>query len=129
MALVAESIGDAHPDLIQAVSGGHMALWWVANGVLLLVVAPIVVFLLNMLLIPVIRIRRATEDILAGGVHLMNQVDPVPGLLAITDETVAAVAQGAIRYAGSAAQLLPPKEPTPPSHGAHSNAEAVGTEV
>jgi hypothetical protein len=129
MALVAESIGDAHPDLIQAVSGGHMALWWVANGVLLLVVAPIVVFLLNMLLIPVIRIRRATEEILAGGVHLMNQVDPVPELLAITDETVAAVAQGAVRYAGSAAQLLPPKEPTPPSHGAHSNAAAVGTEV
>jgi hypothetical protein len=129
MALMAESIGNPHPDLIQAVSGGHMALWWVANGALLLVVAPIVVFLLNMLLIPVIRIRRATEAILDGGVYLMNQVDPVPELLAITDETVAAVAQGAIRYAGSAAKLLPPKEPTPPSRAAHSNAAAVGTEV
>lgn len=129
MALVADSISNPHPDLIQAVSGGHLALWWIANGALLLVVAPVVVFLLNMLLIPVIRIRRATEAILDGGVHLMNQVDPVPELLAITDETVAAVAQGAIRYAGSAAQLLPPKEPTSPAHGAHSNAAAVGTEV
>jgi hypothetical protein len=45
MALVADSIGDPHPDLIQAVSGGHMVLWWVANAALLLVVAPIVVFM------------------------------------------------------------------------------------
>jgi hypothetical protein len=127
MALMAGPIGGPHPDLIQAVSGGHLALWWIANAALLLVVAPIVVFLLNMLLIPVIRIRIAVEQILDGGVYLMNQLEPVPHLLAITDETVAAVAQGAIRYAGSAAKLLPPKEPA--STGAHASAAPVGTEV
>lgn len=93
----------------------NTTLMWVANAILFFVVLPVVIALLNRLLIPVIRIRRATEAILGGGVHLMNQLDPVPGLLATTDTTVAAVAQGAVRYAGSAAQLLPPKEaPAPP---------------
>ncbi len=40
----------------------------------------------------------------------MNELAPVPALLAVTDETVEAVAVGAVRYAGSAQQLLPPKE-------------------
>jgi hypothetical protein len=90
-----------------------MALWWVGNAILFFVVLPVVIALLNRLLIPVIRIRRAAEAILDGGVHLMHQVDPVPDLLAITGETVAAVAQGAVRYAGSAAKLLPPAPPPP----------------
>jgi hypothetical protein len=92
----------------------NTTLMWIGNAILLFVVLPVVIALLNLLLIPVIRIRRAAEAILDGGVHLMNQVDPVPTLLAITDETVAAVAQGAVRYAGSAAKLLPPKEAAPP---------------
>lgn len=92
----------------------NTTLMWIGNAILFFVVLPVVIALLNRLLIPVIRIRRAAEAILDGGVHLMNQVEPVPGLLVVTDKTVAAVAAGAVRYAGSAAQLLPPKEePTP----------------
>jgi hypothetical protein len=105
----------------------NTTLMWIGNAILFFVVLPVVIALLNRLLIPVIRIRRAAEAILDGGVHLMNQVDPVPGLLAVTDSTVAAVAQGAVRYAGSAAQLLPPKEaapaPTPVADAAPANAE------
>lgn len=87
-----------------------MALWWIANVVLLVVVLPVVLILLNRLLAPVIRIRRTADGILASGVTLMQQLEPVPALLATTDQTVAAVATGAVRYAGSAQQLLPPKE-------------------
>lgn len=87
-----------------------MALWWIANVVLLVVVLPVVLILLNRLLTPVIRIRRTADAILASGVTLMQELDPVPALLATTDQTVAAVAAGAVRYAGSAQQLLPPKE-------------------
>jgi hypothetical protein len=96
-----------------------MAWWWTGNAVLVFVVTPVVLALLNRLLIPIIAIHRVAERILDGGVHLMNQLDPVPGLLAVTDETVAAVADGAVRYAGSAAKLLPPKEPDR-SSGAHA---------
>jgi len=87
-----------------------MVWWWIGNAALLAVVLPVVIFLVNGLLIPIIRIREAADAILDSGVRLMNQLDPVAGLLATTDETVEAVAIGAVRYAGSAQQLLPPKE-------------------
>lgn len=104
----------------------NTTLMWVANAILFFVVLPVVIALLNRLLIPVIRIRRATEAVLNNGVHLMNQLEPVPALLATTDTTVAAVAQGAVRYAGSAAQLLPPKEELP---APAAEPERVATEV
>jgi|SwirhirootsSR1_FD_contig_31_274360_length_745_multi_3_in_0_out_0_1 hypothetical protein len=87
-----------------------MAWWWIGNVALLLVVLPVVLFLVNGLLIPIIRIRETADAILDSGVRLMNQLEPVAGLLAQTDQTVEAVAIGAVRYAGSAQQLLPPKE-------------------
>lgn len=87
-----------------------MTLWWIGNAVMFFVVLPVVIVLVNRLLIPIIRIRHAADAILASGVKLMNELEPVPSLLAVTDETVAAVSVGAVRYAGSAQQLLPPKE-------------------
>lgn len=87
-----------------------MTLWWIGNAVLLLVVVPVLVALLNRLLAALERIRGAADSTLAGGVALIGQLDRTPDLLATTDETVAAVAQGAVRYAGSVAKLLPPKE-------------------
>ncbi len=83
-----------------------MTLWWIGNALLLLVVAPVLVALLNRVLAALERIRGAADDILAGGVALVGELEPAPALLAKTDETVAAVAQGAVRYAGSVAKLL-----------------------
>lgn len=83
-----------------------MTLWWIGNILLLLVVAPILVALLNRVLAALERIRGAADDILAGGVALVGELEPAPELLAKTDTTVAAVAQGAVRYAGSVAKLL-----------------------
>jgi hypothetical protein len=83
-----------------------MALWWIGNVVLLVVVLPVVIFLLNRVLAALERIRAATDDILAGGVALVGELDGVPEALATTDATIAAVATGAVRYAGSVAKLL-----------------------
>ena len=87
-----------------------MVLWWIGNAILLFVVLPVVIALLNRVLAAVERIRAACDDILAGGVELLGEVDEVPMLLATTDATVHQIAVGATRYAGSVALLLPPKE-------------------
>jgi hypothetical protein len=83
-----------------------MVLWWIGNAVLLLVVVPLLVALLNRMLAAVERIRAAADDILSGGVALTGELDDVPELLATTDRTIHEVAVGAVRYAGSVAQLL-----------------------
>jgi hypothetical protein len=86
-----------------------MTWWWIGNAVLLLVVVPVLVALLNRVLAALERIRAASDDILAGGVALVGELDVVPDLLATTDGTIRDVATGAVRYAGSVAKLLPEK--------------------
>lgn len=83
-----------------------MALWWVGALALLLVVLPVVIALLNRILAAVERIRDAAEDILTDGVALNDGLEPVPALLATTDETIKEVQVGAVRYAGSVQKLL-----------------------
>lgn len=83
-----------------------MALWWIGALVLLLVVLPVVIALLNRILAAVERIRDAADDILADGAALDDELEPVPGLLATTDETIKEVQVGAVRYAGSVQKLL-----------------------
>jgi hypothetical protein len=83
-------------------------LWWIGN-ILLLVAALVAVALLSRLIGAVERIRKASDDILAGGVAAIGELDATPALLAQTDTTVAEVADGAVRYAGSVAKLLPPE--------------------
>ena len=55
-----------------------MVLWWIGNVVLLLVVVPVLVALLNRVLAALERIRGASDDILAGGVALIGELDGVP---------------------------------------------------
>ena len=83
-----------------------MALWWIGNAVLLVVVLPVVIYLLNRALAALERIRAASDGILAGGVALVGQLEAVPDGLAVTDMTIDAVKVGAVRYAGSVAKLL-----------------------
>ena len=83
-----------------------MTLWWIGNAILLVVILPVVIFLLNRVLAAVERIRGATDDILAGGVALVGELDGVPEALAVTDKTIEEVKVGAVRYAGSVAKLL-----------------------
>ena len=83
-----------------------MVLWWIGNVILLVVVLPVVIFLLNRVLAALERIRAATDNILAGGVALIGELNGLPEALAVTDETVKEVSVGAVRYAGSVAKLL-----------------------
>ncbi|HEY0538852.1 MAG TPA: hypothetical protein VGD53_10790 [Actinoallomurus sp.] len=83
-----------------------MALWWIGNAVLLLVIVPTLVALLNRVLAALERIRGAADDILAGGVALAGELDGVPEALAKTETTIHDVAVGATRYAGSVGKLL-----------------------
>jgi hypothetical protein len=83
-----------------------MVLWWIGNVILLVVVLPVVIYLLNRVLAAVERIRGATDDILAGGVALIGELNGLPEALAVTDETVKEISVGAVRYAGSVAKLL-----------------------
>jgi hypothetical protein len=83
-----------------------MVLWWIGNAILLLVVVPVLVALLSRLLGAVERIRAASDDILAGGVALTGKLDDLPEMLATTDEVIDEISVGAVRYAGSVAQLL-----------------------
>lgn len=83
-----------------------MVWWWIGNALLLVAVVPVLVALLNRVLAALERIRKASDEILAGGVHLIDEVDRVPELLAETDETIEDVSVGAVRYAGSVAKLL-----------------------
>jgi len=88
-----------------------MTLWWIGNAILLLVVVPVLVALLNRVLAALERIRAAADDVLAGGVALVGELDGVPEMLAVTDGTIGDVANGAVRYAGSVAKLLPAPSP------------------
>ena len=83
-----------------------MGLWWIGAIVLLVVVLPVVIALLNRILAAVERIRDAADEILTDGVALDDGLEPVPALLATTDETIKEVQVGAVRYAGSVQKLL-----------------------
>ncbi len=83
-----------------------MTWWWIGNVILVVAVVPILVFLLNRVLAALERIRKASDEILSGGVQLIGAVDRVPELLEVTDETNEDVSIGAVRYAGSVAKLL-----------------------
>ena len=83
-----------------------MVLWWIGNALLLLVVVPVLIAVVNRVLAALERIRAASDDILAGGVALIGEVDDTPELLATTSRTVNEVSVGAVRYAGSVAKLL-----------------------
>ncbi|MGH3257985.1 MAG: hypothetical protein ACRDOU_21765 [Streptosporangiaceae bacterium] len=83
-----------------------MVLWWIGSVILLVVVLPVVIYLLNRVLAAVERIRGATDDILAGGVALIGELNGLPEALAVTDNTVKEISVGAVRYAGSVAKLL-----------------------
>ena len=83
-----------------------MVLWWIGNVILLVVVLPVVIYLLNRVLAASERIRAATDNVLAGGVALIGELNGLPEALAVTDETVKEISVGAVRYAGSVAKLL-----------------------
>ena len=91
---------------VLAMSGTEHTLWVTAIILGFVVVLPVVIFLLNRVLAALERIRTAADQVLAGGVELIGELQGVPEGLAQTDTTVREVSVGAVRYAGSVAKLL-----------------------
>ena len=83
-----------------------MSIWAIFNIVLVVVIIPVLVWLLNVVLSALERIRGAADDALGGGVALIGELGTTPSLLETIDETIKEVANGAVRYAGSVAKLL-----------------------
>ncbi len=81
-----------------------MVLWWIGNLVLILVVAPVVVWLANKLLRPAREILAYSNDILEHGHALTGALDALPALDR-TRQLAASANQGVSRY-GSALQRL-----------------------
>lgn len=83
-----------------------MSLWAIGNLLLIVAVVPILVALLNRVLAALERIRGAADDALAGGVAVIGELHNTPELLAKTEDVIADVANGAVRYAGPVSKLL-----------------------
>lgn len=82
-----------------------MAWWWIGNAVLILVVIPLVVLLANRLVRDGREVRDYADDILAHGLGITANLDPVPAL-ADTAFLVRTARDAASRYAGAVGKLL-----------------------
>jgi hypothetical protein len=83
-----------------------MALLWIANALLLFVVAPVVIMLLNRVLRPTFEIKHYVEDVLEHGVLLSGTLDCVPNLIRSCELTGIA-RLNVTRYGLALARLLP----------------------
>jgi uncharacterized protein YoxC len=82
-----------------------MALWWIGNVVLLLVIAPVVVFLLVGVVRAALAVRRALDDIAKVGTMMVADLEPVPELVQ-TDRYVAQTTKGLARYGTALDEIL-----------------------
>lgn len=82
-----------------------MALWWIGNIVLLVVIAPVVVYLLLKVLEAAQRVRRAVDDIATVGTQMVADLEPVLALRQ-TDTYVSYTVKGLARYGGALDEIL-----------------------
>lgn len=86
-----------------------MIWWWLADIVLIAVVAPAVIFFLNKVWRPIKEIDAYVQDILEHGVLLTGTLDCVPNLIR-TCELSGAARLNVTRYGLALARLLPVEE-------------------
>lgn len=82
-----------------------MVLWWIGNIVLLVVIAPVVVFLLYRVLVSAQAVRQAADEIAAVGTTMVYDVKPVPKLLE-TESYVSQTTAGLARYGKALDEML-----------------------
>ncbi len=82
-----------------------MVLWWIANLLLLFVVAPVCLLLLNKVLRPAQEIKAYADDILEHGVGITSELDAVPKLVQ-TKELTGQARQAVGRYGAALQRLL-----------------------
>jgi hypothetical protein len=82
-----------------------VVLWWIANLLLLFVVAPVCLLLLNKVLRPAQEIKAYADDILEHGVGITGELDAVPKLVQ-TKELTGQARQAVGRYGAALQRLL-----------------------
>ncbi len=82
-----------------------MILWWIANVVLILVIAPVVVYLANKLLRPAREILDYSNDILEHGLALAGTLNALPALER-TRQLTSQANQRVGRYAAALQRIL-----------------------
>lgn len=82
-----------------------MWLWWVANGVGLVIVIPLILLLANRVVRPAVEISAYADDILEHGVMLTENLVPVPAL-ADTDAQIEGITGEAVRYVTALRRLV-----------------------
>lgn len=82
-----------------------MALWWIGNVVLLVVVAPAVVWLAHGVYRHTVRIAELTERIRAGGGDVARDLEELPKLL-VTRDLAATARQRVGRYGAALERVL-----------------------
>jgi hypothetical protein len=82
-----------------------VVLWWIANLLLLFVVAPVCLGLLNKVLRPAQEIKAYADDILEHGVGITGELDAVPKLVQ-TKELTGQARQAVGRYGAALQRLL-----------------------
>ncbi len=80
--------------------------WWLANIILIAVVAPVLVLFLNKVMRPIREIDHYVEDVLEHGVGLTGTLDCVPQLIR-TCELTGVARLNVTRYGLALARLLP----------------------
>jgi integral membrane sensor domain MASE1 len=82
-----------------------MALWWIGNAVLLVVIAPVVVYLLVGVLRAARSVRGAVDDIAVVGNEMVADLAPVLALRQ-TDTYISYTADGLGRYGAALDEIL-----------------------
>jgi len=82
-----------------------MVLWWIGNVVLLVVIAPAVVFLLVRVLLAARTVDRTLKDINAVGTKMVSDLEPVPELLK-TESYVSQTTAGLAKYGAALDKIL-----------------------
>ncbi len=82
-----------------------MTLWWIGNVVLLVVIAPVVVFLLSGVLDAARTVRRAVDGLGTVGAKMVSDLEPIPELLK-TESYVSQTSAGLARYGAALDEVL-----------------------
>ncbi|NND03907.1 MAG: hypothetical protein HKN91_14090 [Acidimicrobiia bacterium] len=82
-----------------------MVLWWIGNALLLLVVIPLVLHVAGRVIRTANEINQYADDILANGLLVAANLDPVPALIE-TRNMVSDTLGGVARYGAALDEIL-----------------------
>ena len=82
-----------------------MTWWWIGNGVLLVVVIPLVLVIAEGVMRPAREIQKYAADILENGLRVTVNLDPVPALID-TRQMVGETLAGVARYGAALDDIL-----------------------